>query len=137
MERATQNEAPEKKINVDIPPETDLNDYDKNNEHSPNLTLVLESEQLLRKLVASEIKFAQPVLEQSGNAVIFPHTINVIQGQAGKHKSRLVVVLPLLLRMGRRNRPPIRTARPPRQCTCNSAINTTATYRHSRHNGLL
>ena len=30
-----------------------------------------------------------PIITQNDNAVIFPHTINVIQGQAGVHKSRL------------------------------------------------
>lgn len=54
-----------------------------------NLKKVLETQQLLRLLVATDIIFSKPILEQSGNAVIFPHTINVIQGQAGVHKSRV------------------------------------------------
>lgn len=56
---------------------------------SKNLTTVLASQAQLKKLKAGEIKFSQPVLLQGENAVIFPHTINVIQGQAGVHKSRL------------------------------------------------
>lgn len=85
----TENEPTEqKKIVVDIKPGTNFNDP-LPEELSPNLTRVLENQRKLKKLVASEIKFSQPILEQGGNAVIFPHTINVIQGQAGKHKSRL------------------------------------------------
>ena len=56
---------------------------------SNNLKTVLETRQKLKEIKASEIKFAEPVLRQGENAVIFPHTINVIQGQAGVHKSRL------------------------------------------------
>jgi len=56
---------------------------------SNNLITVLATREKLRKLKANEIKFSQPVLRQGENAVIFPHTINVIQGQAGVHKSRL------------------------------------------------
>jgi len=44
-------------------------------------------------LKANEIHFSEPVLKQGENAVIFPHTINVIQGQAGVHKSRVAEIL--------------------------------------------
>lgn len=56
---------------------------------SDNLKTVLATREKLRGLKATEIQFSQPVLRQGENAVIFPHTINVIQGQAGVHKSRL------------------------------------------------
>jgi len=56
---------------------------------SDNLKTVLETQERLKELKASEIRFSEPVLKQGKNAVIFPHTINVIQGQAGVHKSRL------------------------------------------------
>jgi hypothetical protein len=56
---------------------------------STNLKTVLATRQKLRELKASEIRFSEPVLKQGDNSVIFPHTINVIQGQAGVHKSRL------------------------------------------------
>jgi hypothetical protein len=56
---------------------------------SDNLKTVLVTREKLKELKACEIKFAEPVLKQGENAVIFPHTINVIQGQAGVHKSRL------------------------------------------------
>ncbi|MFT5725354.1 MAG: hypothetical protein ACI9JN_002479 [Bacteroidia bacterium] len=56
---------------------------------SSNLRLVLETRKKLKEKKATEIKFSKPVLKHGENAVIFPHTINVIQGQAGVHKSRL------------------------------------------------
>jgi hypothetical protein len=56
---------------------------------STNLKTVLATREKLKEIKASEIRFSQPVLKQGENAVIFPHTINVIQGQAGVHKSRL------------------------------------------------
>jgi hypothetical protein len=56
---------------------------------SQNLKTVLATREKLRQLKATDIKFSDPVLKQGENAVIFPHTINVIQGQAGVHKSRL------------------------------------------------
>jgi hypothetical protein len=56
---------------------------------SDNLKTVLATREKLKVIKASEIRFSEPVLRQGENAVIFPHTINVIQGQAGVHKSRL------------------------------------------------
>jgi hypothetical protein len=56
---------------------------------SNNLKTVLATREKLKEIKASEIRFSEPVLRQGENAVIFPHTINVIQGQAGVHKSRL------------------------------------------------
>ena len=43
----------------------------------------------IRKIKENDIQFSAPILRQNDNAIIFPHTINVIQGQAGVHKSRL------------------------------------------------
>jgi hypothetical protein len=59
------------------------------NKISSNLKTVLATREKLKEIKASEIRFSEPVLKQGENAVIFPHTINVIQGQAGVHKSRL------------------------------------------------
>jgi len=56
---------------------------------SDNLKTVLATREKLKEIKATEIRFSEPVLKQGENAVIFPHTINVIQGQAGVHKSRL------------------------------------------------
>lgn len=63
------------------------------NSCTENLDLVLATQQRLRELKATDIKFSAPILKQGENAVIFPHTINVIQGQAGVHKSRLAEII--------------------------------------------
>jgi hypothetical protein len=68
----------------------DINGLD---EISDNLKTILTTHNKLRELKASDIIFSDPVLKQGENAVIFPHTINVIQGQAGVHKSRLAEVI--------------------------------------------
>ena len=83
--KPSSNEQGKGKIKVKIPEGTDFNYIDI----SENLKKVLESQAHLRKTMATDIEFSKPILEQNGNPVIFPHTINVIQGQAGKHKSRL------------------------------------------------
>jgi hypothetical protein len=62
-------------------------------ELSPNLKTVLQTAAKLKAAKASDIKFSEPILTQGDNAVIFPHTINVIQGQAGVHKSRLAEII--------------------------------------------
>jgi hypothetical protein len=59
------------------------------NTFSENLKTVLATREKLRAAKATDIKFSDPVIKQNENAVIFPHTINIIQGQAGVHKSRL------------------------------------------------
>lgn len=59
------------------------------NNYSNNLKIILETRERLKQAKANEIKFSEPIIRQSENAVIFPNTINVIQGQAGVHKSRL------------------------------------------------
>ncbi|MFZ6664861.1 hypothetical protein [Peijinzhouia sedimentorum] len=72
-------------------PETIIKHVDdlKETKHSKNLTTLIATHEKLKELKAKDIKFSEPVLRQGENAVIFPHTINVIQGQAGVHKSRL------------------------------------------------
>lgn len=56
---------------------------------SDNLKTVLSTSERLKELKANDIRFSEPILKQGDNAVIYPRTINVIQGQAGVHKSRL------------------------------------------------
>lgn len=50
---------------------------------------ILVTKDKLKNRKASSIKFSDPILYQNENPVFFPNTINVIQGQAGVHKSRL------------------------------------------------
>ncbi|HCN83667.1 MAG TPA: hypothetical protein DIT07_08605 [Sphingobacteriaceae bacterium] len=53
------------------------------------LQRILESQKFIREAKSKQITFSQPILWQSENPVFFPKTINVIQGKAGVHKSRL------------------------------------------------
>lgn len=63
--------------------------YNKIYKPSESLKQIIEISEKLRKIKERDIIFRDPILVQNGNAVIFPNTINVIQGQAGVHKSRL------------------------------------------------
>lgn len=60
---------------------------------SQNLKTILATSERLKEIKSNDIKFSQPILVQGENAVIFPHTINAIQGQAGVHKSRLAEII--------------------------------------------
>jgi hypothetical protein len=43
----------------------------------------------LKKRVESPVACAEPILTQDGQGIIWPYTINLIQGQTGTHKSRV------------------------------------------------
>jgi hypothetical protein len=58
-------------------------------EPSENLMRVLDSRDNLKVKKSDVIEFSKPVITQESKPVIFPNTINIIQGQAGSHKSRL------------------------------------------------
>lgn len=60
---------------------------------SDDLQKVLRLSADLRQLKKSDIEFANPILQQSEFPVFFPRTINLIQGQAGAHKSRLAEII--------------------------------------------
>jgi len=66
-----------------------LNEKASKQQISNNLNKVYTIQETIKLLKASQITFSSPVLRQGENAVLFPNTINVIQGQAGAHKSRL------------------------------------------------
>ncbi|MBK9284045.1 MAG: hypothetical protein IPM51_06955 [Sphingobacteriaceae bacterium] len=53
------------------------------------LARLLASQQQIKESKCKPISFSQPILWQKENPVFFPKTINVIQGKAGVHKSRL------------------------------------------------
>ncbi len=53
------------------------------------LKRLLESQQKIKENKGKPISFSQPIIWQKDNPVFFPKTINVIQGKAGVHKSRL------------------------------------------------
>jgi hypothetical protein len=58
-------------------------------DNSSNLEKVLSTRELLTINKKKEIIFSAPILKQEDNPILFPNTINTIQGQAGVHKSRL------------------------------------------------
>jgi len=60
---------------------------------SQNLKKLLQTQQSLRELKSKDIRFSPPILMRDDAAVIFPNTINAIQGQTGAHKSRLAEVI--------------------------------------------
>lgn len=62
-------------------------------EPSENLMKVLSSRENLKLKKEDDIKFSKPVITQNGMPVLFPNTINIIQGQAGSHKSRLAEII--------------------------------------------
>jgi hypothetical protein len=53
------------------------------------LTRLLESQKKIKEAKSKLVSFSQPILLHKDKPVIFPKTINVIQGKAGVHKSRL------------------------------------------------
>jgi len=53
------------------------------------LDRLLEIREELTANKSKRITFSNPILRQDSNAVFYPRTINVIQGKAGVHKSRL------------------------------------------------
>lgn len=62
--------------------------YDHQQPISNDLKIILETQEKIKILKSKPIRFSESVMSQNNNPVIFPHTINVIQGQAGVHKSR-------------------------------------------------
>ncbi len=59
------------------------------NKPSDLLSKIIMTAEKIKKIKERDIRFSDPIIRQNGNAIIFPRTINVIQGQAGVHKSRL------------------------------------------------
>jgi hypothetical protein len=53
-----------------------------------NLDTILKTRELLRARKMGEITFAKAIISRKGLPILFPNTINLIQGQAGSHKSR-------------------------------------------------
>lgn len=54
---------------------------------------VLTTRSFLKKRVREHLIIPQPIITRFKDGIIFPNTINVIQGKTGTHKSRLVEVL--------------------------------------------
>ena len=62
----------------------------EDSQYNSILDKLLSTQQVIRDNKGNLIEFPRPVLSQHGNAVIYPRTINIIQGKSGVHKSRLV-----------------------------------------------
>lgn len=59
----------------------------------PYLPVILETQKKLREAKARPVIFSPPIITHLGKQVIHPNTINVIQGQAGVHKSRVAELI--------------------------------------------
>jgi len=57
------------------------------------LEKVLKTREVLAVNKSQKIIFSNPILKQNDNPVFFPKTINVLQGKAGVHKSRLAQII--------------------------------------------
>lgn len=75
------------------------NDYTQNQSHEPthaaekrskNYLQIMEHRSLLQTKAAAPVTFSKPLIEREGQGIIYPRTINVVQGKTGVHKSRLV-----------------------------------------------
>ncbi|MBP8033051.1 MAG: hypothetical protein KAZ71_00565 [Bacteroidia bacterium] len=72
-----------------------------NIEDEAKLNLILESQRKIKEHKSKPITFSEPILWHRENPVYFPKTINVIQGKAGVHKSRLAeTICAALLKKG-------------------------------------
>lgn len=62
-----------------------------------NLKKILSSQQKIRKRSCEEIQFSKPIISYNDVGVIYPNTINIIQGKKGVHKSRLTEIFCALM----------------------------------------
>jgi hypothetical protein len=57
------------------------------------LNRLLAMRQVLQKRVECAVTRSEPILTQDGEGIIWPHTINLVQGQTGTHKSRVAELI--------------------------------------------
>lgn len=70
-------------------PDLKLEDYSSKENTDQYLSILLQTQKTLTQRKSETIAKTQPILTQNDQGVIFPRTINIIQGKAGVHKSRL------------------------------------------------
>lgn len=58
-----------------------------------HLAHLLAMRRVLQERVAAPVIPTAPILTQDGEGIIWPHTINLIQGQTGTHKSRVAELI--------------------------------------------
>ncbi|WP_040252381.1 toprim domain-containing protein [Psychroserpens mesophilus] len=68
---------------------SEIEDYSKDENLHGYLPLLLKTQKALTDRKSEKIAKTEPILTQNGQSIIFPRTINIIQGKAGVHKSRL------------------------------------------------
>jgi hypothetical protein len=62
-----------------------------------HLQLLLATREELRERATGDITCSIPMLTQDGEGIVWPYTINLIQGQTGTHKSRVAELFASLL----------------------------------------
>ncbi len=78
---------------------------DKTSNANEKLQRLLTTQVRIKENKSKPISFKNPILWQKENPVFFPNTINVIQGKAGVHKSRLAeTVCAALLKLPESNK---------------------------------
>lgn len=58
-----------------------------------NLNTIIATREQIAEACKTEIVFSEPFISLNGDPVFYPNTINVIQGKAGVHKSRLAELI--------------------------------------------
>lgn len=71
-------------------PKNKIGEEKKETSYSDNYSKILASRIKLRAQIKQKIKFSPPLLLRDEMGVVYPNTINVVQGKSGVHKSRLV-----------------------------------------------
>lgn len=70
-----------------------LRTAEKENPTTSHINRLLATRQVLRTRVECAVACPEPILTQDGQGIIWPHTINLIQGQTGTHKSRVTELI--------------------------------------------
>jgi len=61
------------------------------------LTAIIDTSDHISALKSREIEFSKPMITRNREPILYPNTINIIQGQAGSHKSRLAQLIASVL----------------------------------------
>lgn len=59
------------------------------NPTTTNIQKIINSQIIIKQMLKETITFSQPIIERENEGIIYPNTINIIQGKSGVHKSRL------------------------------------------------
>lgn len=81
------------KSNCFVHPNGSMSEVQEEVECSSRLPQLLALRKSLRERVAKPVCFAPPILTQKDEGIIWPHTIVLLQGQTGTHKSRVAELI--------------------------------------------